>query len=124
MTATVGYAEDVETWTGARLAGGDWITVVSTPSGLEVVRWRRLDSAPGDPARPTVVHGGRTYELRERGRARYDAHGDVDLPGCGDVDYADFVDGDRRLSFEDYDGTGWEASAGRLLPPGSVAIRR
>ena len=75
------------------------------------------------PGADAITYEGRRYGLVERGRAAYDAHGEVDLPGGGTLEWADYRTGDERLSFENCDGLGWDASAGRVVAPGGSARR-
>jgi hypothetical protein len=126
VLATIGFTEDVYAWTSALIGHGtsrDWLTIVTETSGLEIVRWRRLPVLPGSPDDPSVDVEGTTYLFEESGEARFDAHGEVDLPGTGTVRYVDFKAGPRRLSFENYEGYGWEASVGEVVPLGELVRR-
>jgi hypothetical protein len=128
VVATIGYiGNGAERWTGACVAlssGQEWVTLVDEERGLEVCRWKKLSFLPGTPGEGKIHYGDHTFAKREAGNAEYDAHGEVDLPSVGEVRYVDYIDGDQRLSFEDYDGAGWEASLGRVLGPGAFVPRR
>ena len=125
VVATIGYTEDVYAWTAVLVAQGvhrTWLSVVSTSTGagIEIVEWERLPAMPGEPTAREVTVREVTYLFEESGTAHYDAHGEVDLPGSGMSQYVDFHAGDKRLSFENFDGTGWEASIGEVLPIGDL----
>ena len=126
VLATIGFKEDVFAWTSALIGHGasrDWVTIVTETSGLEIVRWRRLSEMPGSPDDQSVTFEDTTYLFEESGEAQFDAHGEVDLPGKGTMRYVDFRAGSQRLSFENYEDYGWEASVGTVVPIGELVRR-
>jgi hypothetical protein len=120
VLATIGYAEDVFEWSAVMLALGQrrrWLTLVSIDDRVEAVLWEKLIGLPTGRGGKSLTYSGKTYELRERGTARYEAHGEVDLAEHGEVEYVDYEAADgARLSFENYDAWQWEASTGTVLP--------
>lgn len=105
-------------WNEHRLVDGAdtlWLSV-EDDEGLEIVVWRRLRGAALEPGPGTLEHGGVTYELDERGRASFSSEGTTGAPGGGTAEFADYAQGDERLSFERYgDDGGWEISVGRVV---------
>ena len=123
VLATIGYTEDVYGWASACIGHGtkrEWITVVTEDAGAEIVRWTKLSELPGKPDDQSITYDGVVYLYQEMGRAQFTAAGEVDLPSSGYVEYADFHAGDLRLSFENFNDFGWEASVGRVLPIGEL----
>lgn len=101
-----------------------WLSV-EEDEDLDVVLWQSLpgDQAAGlDPEAGSVTLDGVEYRLDERGSARFTAEGTTGTAASGVVDYADFVAGDRRLSFERYGGGSWEAGTGTPVAPSSLEI--
>lgn len=126
VLATIGFTEDVYAWTSVLIGHGasrDWVTIVTERTGLEIVRWRRLNRMPGSPDDQSVTFEGTTYLFEESGEATFDAHGEVDLPGKGTMKYVDFRAGPKRLSFEQYNDYDWEASVGEVVPLGELVRR-
>lgn len=129
VVATIGYTEDVYAWTAVLVATGvhrTWLSVISTATGagIEIVEWERLPAMPAEPTAREVTVRDVTYLYEESGVANYEAYGEVDLPGSGRSQYVDLVAGDHRLSFENFDDTGWDASIGRVLPIGDLVRAR
>ncbi len=64
-----------------------------------------------------------TYELDERGKANYTSEGVTGASGGGKAEFADYMKGDERLSFERYgDDGGWEISVGRVISEHALDI--
>jgi hypothetical protein len=99
-----------------------WLSV-EDDEGLELCEWTRARLPGLEPGPNSLEHDGVRYELEERGSAAYTSEGRTGAPPSGRAEFADYVAGDRRLSFERY-GTGgdWEVSVGRVVPEGALDI--
>jgi hypothetical protein len=112
-------------WQEHRLVDGPdalWLSV-EDDEGLEVVVWERLRGAALEPGAGTIEHDGVSYELDERGTANFTSEGTTGAGGGGKAEFADYVSGARRLSFERYgaDG-GWEVSVGQAISEHALDI--
>lgn len=112
-------------WAEHRLVDGTdslWLSV-EDDEGIELVIWERLRGATLEPGPGTLEHGGVTYELDERGKANYTSEGVTGSSGGGKAEFADYMQGDQRLSFERYgDDGGWEISVGRVISEHALDI--
>ena len=93
-----------------------WLSV-EDDEGLECVMWERRPDPDLEPGAKTIEVDGVTYAFEERGTADYTLEEAGGGPGgSGRVEYADYAAGDRRLSFERYDGFGgWEVGVGAVV---------
>ncbi len=107
-----------------------WISVEEDPA-LEVVLWTALGDDSLLPNESTIVMGDVTYRRVEHGTATYTCEGTTGLPDRGRVEYVDYEadhetatrgTGARYLSFERFDGAGWEAGLGEVIPNGTLTI--
>ena len=105
-------------WAEHRLVDGPrslWLSV-EDDEGLEVVVWDRERGVDLEPGPSTLAHDGVTYELDERGKANYTAEGSTGTAPGGQMEFADYEAGGRRLSFERYGGDGgWEVGVGQVI---------
>lgn len=112
-------------WAEHRLVdGGDslWLSV-EDDEGLELVIWERVRGSELEPGPGTLEHGGVSYELDEKGKANYTSEGVTGAQGGGKAEFADYMTGDQRLSFERYgDDGGWEISVGRVISEHALDI--
>ncbi len=112
-------------WAEHRLVDGSdslWLSV-EDDEGLELVVWSRLRGCELEPGPGTLEHGGVAYELDEKGRANYTSEGVTGASGGGKAEFADYMDGDQRLSFERYgDDGGWEISVGVVISEHALDI--
>ena len=112
-------------WAEHRLVDGSdslWLSV-EDDEGLELVVWSRLRGSELEPGPGTLEHGGVAYELDEKGRANYTSEGVTGASGGGKAEFADYMDGDQRLSFERYgDDGGWEISVGVVISEHALDI--
>jgi len=112
-------------WDEHRLVdGGDslWLSV-EDDEGIEIVVWERLRGATLEPGPGELEHLGVTYELDERGKANFTSEGTTGAPGGGKAEFADYMRGDERLSFERYgDDSGWEISVGKVISEHALDI--
>jgi hypothetical protein len=94
-----------------------WLTVAERDDDeLDVALWRRLAEPTITPDGETVEHEGITYELVDRGRARYRGDGKPGAPPSGTAEYVDYFAGERRLAFERFrKGGKWEVMVGRAV---------
>lgn len=98
-----------------------WLSVEEDEQ-LQLVRWQAVRAASLEPT-PTVQWDGATFELEERGRARFRAEGTTGMPPEGEVEYHDYEAPDGRLlSFERTGDTTYEVSVGVAIPPGAMTI--
>lgn len=112
-------------WEEHRLVDGadtEWLSV-EDDEGLEVVVWQRTPPAGLEPGAPEITYEGQTYQLDEQGSAAFTAEGSTGTATSGQMDFADYSDGDERLSFERWgsDG-GWEVSTGHVIAEHSLDI--
>jgi hypothetical protein len=91
-----------------------WLSV-EDDEGLEIGFWTALKGADLQPGSKTIDHGGKTYELDEKGSARFTAVGTTGTGPNGRVEYYDYEAGDDLLSFERYGEGDWEAATGRTV---------
>ena len=91
-----------------------WLSV-EDDEGLEIGFWTALKGADLQPGPKTIEHGGKTYELDEKGSARFTAVGTTGTGPNGRVEYYDYEAGDDLLSFERYGEGDWEAATGRSV---------
>jgi hypothetical protein len=113
-------------WDEHRLVDGAasiWLSV-EDDEGIEIVVWQRLRGAELEPGPGTIEHGGISYALDERGKANFTSEGTTGAPGGGKAEFADYVSGERRLSFERYGGEegGWEISIGTVISEHALDI--
>lgn len=113
-------------WWEHLLDGGDgaqWLGVEVDEGQLELTWWttrKGHDVVPG----PEVVLDGRAHREDESGEAQYTCEGTTGLPPQGRMRYRDYRDGNggSLLSFEDWDGAGWDLSTGRPMSPGEMTV--
>ena len=91
-----------------------WLSV-EDDEGLEIGFWTALKGADLQPGPKTLEHGGKAYELDEKGSARFTAVGTTGTGPSGRVEYYDYEAGDDLLSFERYGEGDWEAATGRTV---------
>ncbi len=91
-----------------------WLSV-EDDEGLEIGFWTALKGADLQPGPRSIEHGGKTYELDEKGSARFTAVGTTGTGPSGRVEYYDYEAGDDLLSFERYGEGDWEAATGRTV---------
>jgi hypothetical protein len=91
-----------------------WLSV-EDDEGLQIGFWTALKGADLQPGPKTIEHGGKTYELDEKGSARFTAAGTTGTGPSGRVEYYDYEAGDDLLSFERYGEGDWEAATGRTV---------
>lgn len=91
-----------------------WLSV-EDDEGVEVALWQSLKGTDLEPGPKTLEHGGKTYELDEKGSARFTAVGTTGTAASGRVEYYDYEAGADLLSFERYGDGGWEAATGRVV---------
>jgi hypothetical protein len=91
-----------------------WLSV-EDDEGLEIGFWTGLKGADLQPGPKTLEYGGKTYELDEKGSARFTAVGTTGTGPSGRVEYYDYEAGDDLLSFERYGEGDWEAATGRTV---------
>lgn len=112
-------------WDEHRIVDGAdslWLSV-EDDEGLELVVWTRLRGSELEPGPGTLEHQGVTYELDEKGRANYTSEGVTGASGGGKAEFADYMRGEERLSFERYgDDGGWEISVGRVISEHALDI--
>lgn len=103
-------------WEEHLLVDGDykrWLSV-EDDDGLECVLWDRRPHPGLEPGAESIELDGVTYKFDEQGEADYTLEEREGPGGSGRAEYADYADGDQRLSFERYDGGGWEISTGAV----------
>lgn len=113
-------------WWEHLLDGGDgakWLGVEEDEGQLELTWWTTRSGHGVEPG-PEVVLDDRVHREDESGEARYSCEGTTGLPDQGRMRYRDYRtgDGSALLSFEDWDGAGWEVSTGRPLSPGEMTV--
>ena len=91
-----------------------WLSV-EDDEGLEIGFWTALKGADLQPGPRTLQYDGKTYELDEKGSARFTAVGTTGTGPGGRVEYYDYAAGEALLSFERYGVGGWEAATGRTV---------
>lgn len=91
-----------------------WLSV-EDDEGLECVVWERRPDPELAPGPKELTVDGVAYRFQERGTATYTLEEAAGPGGSGEVEYADYAGpGDARLSFERYDGSGWEVNVGTV----------
>lgn len=125
---TMVFDEDGFTWSEHLLddpVGGRamWLSV-EDDDGLELVLYERLRGAALEPGPDAIAHEGTDYRLDERGRARFTTQTREGAGESGDMEYADYVRGDRVLAFERYGTGGWETSLGVVVEEHSLDVYR
>lgn len=113
-------------WWEHLLDGGDgaqWLGVEVDEGQLEITWWTTRRGHGLLPA-PEVVLDDRVHREDESGAAQYSCEGTTGLPPQGQMRYRDYrtQDGSSLLSFEDWDGSGWELSSGRPMSPGELTV--
>jgi hypothetical protein len=125
VEGTIRLSQDGFQWQEHRLVDGAdtlWLSV-EDDEGLEVVVWHRSPPGALEPGAASITHGGTTYTLEERGSAAYTAEGSTGTATSGQMDFADYANGDERLSFERWGGDGgWEVSTGRVISEHALDI--
>ena len=91
-----------------------WLSV-EDDEGLELALWQAVKGADLEPGPKTLQHDGKTYELDEKGSARFTATGTTGTAPSGRVEYYDYEAGADLLAFERYGDGGWEMSVGRVV---------
>lgn len=91
-----------------------WLSV-EDDEGLECVVWERQPDPKLTPGAKSIDIEGTSYAFDEQGTADYTLEEAVGPGGSGTAEYADYVAGERRLSFERYDGSGWEVNVGLVV---------
>jgi len=98
-----------------------WLSVEQDEQ-LLLVRWQAVRAPLLEPA-ATVIWDGASFELEERGRARFRAEGTTGMAPEGEVEYHDYEAPDGRLlSFERTGDTTYEVSVGVPVPSGAMTI--
>lgn len=114
---TYRFREGGYRWEEHLLVDGDykrWLSV-EDDEGLECVVWERRPDPGLEPGAESLEVDGTTYAFDEQGRADYTLEESAGPGGAGQVEYADYEAGDKRLSFERYDGSGWELNVGTVV---------
>lgn len=101
--------------------GAQWLGVEVDEGQLELTWWTTRKGHSLVPA-PEVVLDGRAHREDESGEAVYTCEGTTGLPPQGRMRYRDYRNGNALLSFEDWDGAGWELSTGRPMSPGEMTV--
>ena len=91
-----------------------WLSV-EEDEGLEIGFWTAVKGADLQPGPKTIEYGGKTYELDEKGSARFTAVGTTGTGPSGRVEYYDYEAGDDLLAFERYGEGDWEVATGRTV---------
>ena len=91
-----------------------WLSV-EDDEGLEIGYWTAVKGADLQPGPKTLDYEGRTYELDEKGSARFAAVGTTGTGPSGRVEYYDYDAGDALLAFERYGDGDWEMATGRSV---------
>ncbi|HEX6389634.1 MAG TPA: DUF4178 domain-containing protein [Solirubrobacteraceae bacterium] len=114
---TYRFREGGSRWEEHLLVDGDykrWLSV-EDDEGLECVVWERRPDPGLEPGAKTIEVDGTTYEFDEQGTADYTLEESGGPGGAGSAEYSDYEAGDKRLSFERYDGSGWELNVGVVV---------
>ncbi len=91
-----------------------WLSV-EEDEGLEISFWTAIKGADLQPGPKSIEYGGKTYELEEKGSARFTAVGTTGTGPGGRVEYYDYQAGDDLLAFERYGEGDWEVATGRTV---------
>lgn len=114
------FREGGSRWEEHLLVDGDyrrWLSV-EDDEGLECVLWERRPDPDLQPGAKAIDVDGVSYSFEEQGTADYTLEEAGGGPGgSGRAEYADYAGpGDKRLSFERYDGSGgWEVNVGTVV---------
>ena len=111
------FSEGGTTWEEHLLVDGTfrrWLSV-EDDEGLECVLWERQPDPTLTPGAKSLEVGGTSYRFDEQGTADYTLEEAAGPGGSGRAEYYDYVAGDQRLSFERYDGSGWEVNVGAVV---------
>ncbi len=112
---TYRFREGASTWEEHLLVDGAykrWLSV-EDDEGLECIVWERQPDPDLEPGPKELTVAGVSYRFDERGTATYTLEEAGGPGGSGSVEYADYAGpGSQRLSFERYDGSGWEVNIG------------
>jgi hypothetical protein len=111
------FREGGSRWEEHLIVDGDykrWISV-EDDEGLECVIWERRPDPSLQPGDAAIEIDGTSYRFDEQGTADYTLEETAGPGGAGKVEYADYEAGDKRLSFERYDGSGWELNVGVVV---------
>jgi hypothetical protein len=114
---TYRFSEGGSTWEEHLLVDGAfrrWLSV-EDDEGLECVLWERQPDPTLEPGPKTIDLGGVSYRFDEQGTADYTLEESAGPGGSGRAEYSDYVAGEQRLSFERYDGSGWEVNVGAVV---------
>jgi hypothetical protein len=134
VVAIVHHHEGRYTWTEIRLEPQDgtieaprfWLTHEVEDGEPELVLWlTQPDPAGLRPGDRSVTYSDVTYTLDDTGESDYTATGEADLDRTGKAEYYDYVgtkDDQKRLSFERFDGEGWELSTGVVISAVSIKV--
>ncbi|MBX7160181.1 MAG: DUF4178 domain-containing protein [Acidimicrobiia bacterium] len=118
--------DDGWTWQEHLLeSGGErrWLAV-EDDDGVEMVLWAPTNVTVA-PGAHEMIHDGRSYQLDETGTASYVATGHTGTLPQGTLEYYDYAGrGGLALSFERFDGSGWEMTAGTAVDPAQVQVQR
>lgn len=128
---TYRFREGGSRWDEHLVVDGDyrrWLSV-EDDEGLECVLWERRPHPGLEPGDERIELDGTSYDFDEQGRADYTLEEASGPGGSGTAEYADYQAGERRLSFERFDGSGWEVNVGAVVSehafdvyPGSGAV--
>ena len=113
-------------WWEHLLEGGDgaqWLGVEEDEGTLELTWWTTRKGLGVGPGAEVIVDD-RVHRLEESGEAEYSCEGTTGLPERGRMRYQDMRtgDGSSLLSFENWDGAGWEVSTGRPMSRGELTV--
>jgi hypothetical protein len=114
---TYRFSEGGSTWEEHLLVDGAfrrWLSV-EDDEGLECVLWERQPDPTLEPGPKSIDVGGISYRFDEQGTADYTLEEAAGPGGSGRAEYSDYVAGEQRLSFERYDGSGWEVNVGAVV---------
>jgi hypothetical protein len=114
---TYRFREGGSTWEEHLLVDGGfrrWLSV-EDDEGLECVLWERQPDPTLAPGAKSIDLDGVSYRFDEQGTASYTLEEAAGPGGSGQAEYADYLAGERRLSFERYDGSGWEVNVGAVV---------
>jgi hypothetical protein len=114
---TYRFREGGSRWEEHLLVDGEykrWLSV-EDDEGLECVVWERRPDPNLEPGASSIDVDGTSYAFDEQGSADYTLEETGGAGAAGKLEYADYEAGDKRLSFERYDGSGWELNVGVVV---------
>jgi len=114
---TYRFREGGSRWDEHLIVDGEykrWLSV-EDDEGLECVIWERRPNPTLEPGAETIELDGTSYSFDEQGKADYTLEEPGKPGSAGKVEYADYEAGDKRLSFERYDNSGWEVNVGVVI---------